>query len=464
MSSPNQLVSQKTQSDTAPERLAYQPQQGQIPIKVSRVHINTTSTKNPIRDNTLATFINDTILKAQTLSDLASQAEILTKRLHQSHLIKGLEPVFTIDQGYEDTLGATLPVAVQLNIQPTSHFSAKTGTNVTNSGQGDAYLTVQKRGLLGFDETIMLDHRYDTGTNSGTNLSVSWPYLMYFKNSFINTKLDIFDTWKSVGVRDLGVALTARSWFVKGWNFEVGLEALRRQFKNVKMSPLSELSLLMQEGSFHKQDFKFSCVLDTRDNSTSPTHGHLTRLSNELAFDLQRFRFWKSTLELNWVTSFFRDNFITVSNTFKCGYIWNFNPMATYIHFTDKFQRGGPNDVRSFQIMGLGPRNLGYSLGGDAFIGYGTSVFSRIPIRKLYDSNFRLHWFFNGGKLINHNSASLMSLMRELTSDPSTSVGVGLVLRHPVARFELNFGVPVTVHSDDLARKGFQFGLGFDFL
>ena len=63
----------------------------------------------------------------------------------------------------------------------------------------------------------MLDHRYDTGTNSGTNLSVSWPYLMYFKNSFINTKLDIFDTWKSVGVRDLGVALTARSWFVKGW-------------------------------------------------------------------------------------------------------------------------------------------------------------------------------------------------------------------------------------------------------
>ena len=90
----------------------------------------------------------------------------------------------------------------------------------------------------------------------------------------------------------------------KGGDFEVGLEALRRQFKNVKMSPLSELSLLMQEGSFHKRDFKFSCVLDTRDNSTSPTHGHLTRLSNELAFDLQRFKFWKSTLELNWVTEF----------------------------------------------------------------------------------------------------------------------------------------------------------------
>lgn len=47
---------------------------------------------------------------------------------------------------------------------------------------------------------------------------------------------------------------------------------------------------------------------------------------------------------------------------------------------------------------------------------------------------------------------------------PSTAVGVGIVYAHPVARFELNFGLPLVVRRGEEARKGLQFGVGINFM
>jgi len=47
---------------------------------------------------------------------------------------------------------------------------------------------------------------------------------------------------------------------------------------------------------------------------------------------------------------------------------------------------------------------------------------------------------------------------------PSTAIGLGLVYAHPVARFELNFSLPVVVRRGEESRKGLQFGVGINFL
>ena len=47
---------------------------------------------------------------------------------------------------------------------------------------------------------------------------------------------------------------------------------------------------------------------------------------------------------------------------------------------------------------------------------------------------------------------------------PSMSTGIGLVYAHPVARFELNFSLPLVQRKGENARKGFQFGIGINFL
>ncbi|CAI4987574.1 CGH_1_HP_G0064670.mRNA.1.CDS.1 [Saccharomyces cerevisiae] len=52
------------------------------------------------------------------------------------------------------------------------------------------------------------------------------------------------------------------------------------------------------------------------------------------------------------------------------------------VHICDKFQSGGPRDIRGFQTFGLGPRDLYDAVGGDAFVSYGLSVFFSIALEK----------------------------------------------------------------------------------
>jgi len=41
---------------------------------------------------------------------------------------------------------------------------------------------------------------------------------------------------------------------------------------------------------------------------------------------------------------------------------------------------------------------------------------------------------------------------------------VGLVYAHPVARFELNFSLPLVLRKGEEGRKGLQFGVGINLL
>ena len=44
------------------------------------------------------------------------------------------------------------------------------------------------------------------------------------------------------------------------------------------------------------------------------------------------------------------------------------------------------------------------------------------------------------------------------------AAGFGIVYAHPVARFELNFGLPLIMRRGEEGRKGLQFGVGLNFL
>ncbi len=44
------------------------------------------------------------------------------------------------------------------------------------------------------------------------------------------------------------------------------------------------------------------------------------------------------------------------------------------------------------------------------------------------------------------------------------AAGVGVVYAHPVARFELNFSLPLVIRRGEDARKGVSFGVGINML
>lgn len=58
----------------------------------------------------------------------------------------------------------------------------------------------------------------------------------------------------------------------------------------------------------------------------------------------------------------------------------------------------------------------------------------------------------------------LMDSVLASISKPSISAGVGLVYKLDPIRVEVNFGVPLVASKSDGVRKGFQVGIGVDFL
>jgi len=57
-------------------------------------------------------------------------------------------------------------------------------------------------------------------------------------------------------------------------------------------------------------------------------------------------------------------------------------------------------------------------------------------------------------------SENIMGCLRK----PSISAGVGLMYRFDPLRVEVNFGVPLVASQSDGMRRGFQVGIGMEFL
>lgn len=445
------------------------------PIAISSV---IATNHESIRPDVLQKYLNATVLQATNFSQLCEQADLLNVKLIQHGMAENVSqsldsrgmlrlpiirnhyPSLVYDsQGISGEM-AVIDVVSRLNIIPIKRFTAKTGTNIGN-GEGDGYLQFQLRNMFGGGEQLKLDITKGTKTHSSYLLDYGQPVTPWWMlNSMLFKNSRQFGNDDSIDLLIRGFRTSLKSGFQEtgAMNHELFYES---EWRTSKISSLrASDTLLFQAGDDIKSSLGHTLAIDRRNNSIAPTSGYLFKLSNELALG----KHWKSQFELSQNNSWFKDDFLGLSCTVRSGYIANISPSGKPVNSCDKFHNGGANDIRSFQIMGLGPKDLYDSIGGDAFVAYGLSFFSRLPIKKWSHSNFRLHWFFNGGKLINHDDASLSTVVKELAGQHSTSIGFGILLRHQVARFELNFTLPLTVHTGDALRKGFQYGIGVSFL
>lgn len=126
--------------------------------------------------------------------------------------------------------------------------------------------------------------------------------------------------------------------------------------------------------------------------------------------------------------------------------------------------------------------NIADSLGGDLHWAAGVGLISNVPKRPHWP--VKTHIFVNAGRLDSmHKSLfllfhivylqlltsiptakSLKDNILDTVSKPSISAGVGLIYRFDPVRVEVNFGVPLVASKSDESRRGFQVGIGLDFL
>ena len=241
-------------------------------------------------------------------------------------------------------------------------------------------------------------------------------------------------------------------------------------------------------GDSVKSSLTHTWMKDRRDNPQLPTKGYFNKSTVELAGwgPLQGdVAFGKAEVEAQGaipvpMPGIQDESGVSLTTGFRAGLLYPL-PLGAESEskpsrINDRFQLGGPTDVRGFRLSGLGPRDGSDAVGGDVYAAGSANLLFPIP-RVGKDRPLRFQIFANGGRLLalktpkmegtdgEKSRQALSSTVAELGNGlPSMAAGFGLVYAHPVARFELNFSLPLVLRKGEDARKGLQFGVGINML
>lgn len=385
---------------------------------------------------------------------------------------------------------STVPtdVAVFVTAREKGRISAKTGTDLGNA-EGSAYANVQWRNVFGGAETLDVNASLGTRTRSAYQAAFDTPILS-----------DPDKRWQIGGVQSsTQKAYASHEEFLRGgWTTlrwlmsshsqqEFGYNGYWRQITGLAAN--ASPTVRAEAGDSFKSSISHTWISDRRNNSILPSSGYYMKTINELAGwgplkgDVA---FWKSEVQTQTalaipVPGVKRESGVTFTTGVRAGLLYPLvlgsNPHPEASHINDRFQLGGPTDVRGFRLSGLGPRDGSDAVGGDVYAAGSANLLVPLP-RVGRKSPLRMQAFLNGGRLLalqregkdgekssEDVKSSVAKTIAELGNGlPTMSAGVGLVYAHPVARFELNFSLPLVLRKGEEGRKGLQFGIGIDYL
>lgn len=344
---------------------------------------------------------------------------------------------------------------IKIALPSVNKFVARVGTNV-GQNEGSGYLRGTIKNPLGFGEVISFDASQGTRTTSAhlltASLPIPHPKFVGVRAEALAYSSEKLQEWASSVAQFRGGSLSLEN----ADRFALGVRADLRTLasKTLNFSP----SLRHEVGNSFKLSVfcNYKKKIGNMDAQDFENKGTLWSSQTELALPQTTFPFLKSTLQVKNAFPVYRSVTGTVNS--KVGFILplNYYTRAGYVprtHLLDRFNLGGPLDLRGFKQNHVGPHDSGDALGGELMAATGISLFS--PIRGL-NKDFRAHAFVNAG--------ALSPLRTRVLPVPSVSSGFGLVYANSNMRVELNFALPVVSRVDEVLHKGFVFGIGLDFL
>lgn len=401
----------------------------------------------------------------------------------------------------QNAAGTDLDVAI--SVKEKSRLIFKAGTDVGNA-EGSAYTNALLRNMFGGAETLSINASAGTRTRSAYSAAFTTPV-----NSNPDVRLSLEGLASSTqkpwaSHEEVLRGATARlAWLARPADSAPGSPSdthtvsyshVWRQLTG--LADVASPTVRADAGDSLKSSITHTFTRDRRDNPMLPQNGYLIRTTSELAGwgplrgDVS---FAKSEVELSGATPVSLPGMrsrqlagVSVGAGFRMGLMcplpsgYSLSGKALPSRINDRFQLGGPTDVRGFTQGGLGPRHGVDAVGGDVYAAGGVNMLLPLP-RAGPTSPLRLQLFANGGRMVAlQNPAAgksglgmdsrnvvhgLSSAVSELGNGlPSIAAGVGLVYAHPVARFELNFSLPLVSRKGEEGRKGLQVGVGINFL
>lgn len=405
------------------------------------------------------------------------------------------EPIeLTIDRpSRTDPSTTPTDIDVYLSVREKSRLLLKTGTDVGNA-EGSAYANVLLRNVFGGAEKVNLNASLGTRTRSAYQASFETPFLSNasFRGEIGALSSSTQKEWSSHEEALKGAWAKLR-WISGGSRHELAYNSLWRQITGLASN--ASPTVRGDAGDSVKSSISHTWTKDRRDNSILPSRGYYSKTYVELAGwgplkgDVA---FCKSEIEAQGAVPIPLPGIrgksgVSFTSSFRAGLLYplplGLDEKPSPSRLNDRFQLGGPTDIRGFRLSGLGPRDGVDAVGGDVYAAGSANLFIPVPGMGA-DRPFRLQAFINGGRLLalkqptatpGHGRdgpaaassvrQSVYSTLAELGNGlPSTSAGFGLIYAHPVARFELNFSLPLVLRRGEEGRKGVQFGIGINLL
>lgn len=366
-------------------------------------------------------------------------------------------------------------IAIYLHARERGRINLKTGTDVGNV-EGSAYGNLLWRNIFGGAESLSLNASRGTRTRSSYQAIFDTPIVSdpdkritvdALQSSTSKPWASHEEVLKGAGVK--------YSWATGGGSrHEVAYSGVWRQITNLDAG--ASPTVRGDAGDSVKSSISHTWTTDKRDHPLLPSRGYLLKTVSEIAGwgplrgDVA---FWKSEIETNTAVSLPLRGW-SFSSGFRAGMLYplpvGFGGAPKPSRINDRFQLGGPTDIRGFNIGGLGPHDGKDGVGGDVYAAFSSNLLIPFP-RVGAETPLRLQLFANGGRSLalkdkgGNTSSSVYSTIAGIGDGlPSIAAGVGVVYAHPIARFELNFSVPVVKREGEDARKGVQFGVGINFM
>lgn len=385
---------------------------------------------------------------------------------------------------------APTALSVFLSARERSRYTIKTGTEAGHA-EGSAFLSLALRNIFGGAESLNGHASLGTRTRSAYNLAFATPL---FSNPNIRWEIgglasSTLKDWASHEEALKGGATKLQFMTESGHRHEVGYSGTWRQITSLATG--ASPTVRSDAGDSFKSSISHIWSNDQRDYPLMPSKGYLIRTSSELAgFGVLQgdVSFAKLEAETQAAVPIPLPGLDGTAFTagLRGGLLYPLTPSngnsPAQSRINDRFQLGGPTDVRGFRLSGLGPRDGSDAVGGDVYAAGGASLLVPFP-RVGKETPLRLQAFINGGRLLalkdtpTSDSEKPVSLSSEQVADsvkrtvseltnglPSCAAGIGLVYAHPAARFEVNFSLPLVLRKEEQGRKGLSFGVGVSFL
>ncbi|KAK7059619.1 SAM50-like protein SPAC17C9.06 [Favolaschia claudopus] len=426
------------------------------PSQISSVRVEGAHNTRP----SFLKFLIDPLIPPPSAENDLSMA--LHTARHIADVLKRTDIFRTVDVKLERAmapLASKHDVDLVFTTRERGRFMIKTTTEFGDN-EGSAQITSQFRNVFGGAETFSANLSHGTTTKMAFNAALTAPLTSnlgtYGEVHLFGHERDItsYASCKE-GIR--GAKAIVRSGQIPTGMHQVAYEAVLRHIGGLK----DEASLSIREaaGQSVKSSLSHTFSLDSRDDRLFPTKGFYLKTFHEMAGLGGDASFLKSETHAQVSRPLFSG--VSLSLAARSGLLWGLNSRPTL--FSDRFQLGGPSSVRLFRANSMGPRDNADSLGGEMYWSAGLSLISNLP--KKPDWPIKTHAWVNAGRLDNvDKSRSLQENVVASLSKPSVSAGIGLIYNFDPIRVEVNFGLPLLASKSDGSRRGFQVGIGLDFL